>query len=80
MIPFLITEQWTILIAMGLLSCCSFAWSEASRTSGTISDGSKQEEEPSSLERVKRGWVWNQFFVVEEYTGTELQYVGKVRP
>uniref|UniRef100_H3C5R5 Cadherin-22 n=1 Tax=Tetraodon nigroviridis TaxID=99883 RepID=H3C5R5_TETNG len=32
----------------------------------------------SSLERVKRGWVWNQFFVVEEYTGTEPLYVGKI--
>ncbi|KAJ3602698.1 hypothetical protein NHX12_030447 [Muraenolepis orangiensis] len=31
-----------------------------------------------SLERVKRGWVWNQFFVVEEYTGTEPLYVGKI--
>ncbi|XDV35208.1 hypothetical protein PO909_005199 [Leuciscus waleckii] len=31
-----------------------------------------------SHERVKRGWVWNQFFVVEEYTGTEPLYVGKV--
>uniref|UniRef100_H3BVY1 Cadherin-22 n=1 Tax=Tetraodon nigroviridis TaxID=99883 RepID=H3BVY1_TETNG len=30
------------------------------------------------LERVKRGWVWNQFFVVEEYTGTEPLYVGKI--
>lgn len=29
--------------------------------------------------RVKRGWVWNQFFVVEEYTGTEPLYVGKVK-
>ncbi|KFW77769.1 Cadherin-22, partial [Manacus vitellinus] len=28
--------------------------------------------------RVKRGWVWNQFFVVEEYTGTEPLYVGKI--
>nr|XP_008519892.1 PREDICTED: cadherin-22 [Equus przewalskii] len=25
-----------------------------------------------------RGWVWNQFFVVEEYTGTEPLYVGKI--
>lgn len=29
-------------------------------------------------DRVKRGWVWNQFFVVEEYTGTEPLYVGKI--
>lgn len=28
--------------------------------------------------RIKRGWVWNQFFVLEEYMGSEPQYVGKV--
>ncbi|XP_072366225.1 cadherin-20-like isoform X1 [Scyliorhinus torazame] len=28
--------------------------------------------------RVKRGWVWNQFFVLEEYTGSEPLYVGKL--
>ncbi|MGH0149118.1 UNVERIFIED_CONTAM: hypothetical protein FKN15_051109 [Acipenser sinensis] len=27
-------------------------------------------------QRVKRGWVWNQFFVLEEYTGSEPLYVG----
>lgn len=32
----------------------------------------------SAAQRVKRGWVWNQFFVLEEYMGTEPQYVGKV--
>ena len=31
------------------------------------------------LRRVKRGWVWNQFFVLEEYTGLEPLYIGKVR-
>lgn len=30
------------------------------------------------LHRVKRGWVWNQFFVLEEYTGLEPLYIGKV--
>ena len=29
--------------------------------------------------RHKRSWVWNQFFVLEEYTGNEPLYVGKVR-
>lgn len=29
-------------------------------------------------QRVKRGWVWNQFFVLEEYMGSEPQYVGKL--
>lgn len=31
------------------------------------------------VHRVKRGWVWNQFFVLEEYMGSDPQYVGKVR-
>ena len=30
------------------------------------------------LRRSKRGWMWNQFFLLEEYTGTDMQYVGKV--
>uniref|UniRef100_A0A8C5I0Y2 Cadherin-22 n=1 Tax=Gouania willdenowi TaxID=441366 RepID=A0A8C5I0Y2_GOUWI len=50
----------------------------ASRTNSTTSQRSKQDQGPSSIERVKRGWVWNQFFVVEEYTGTEPLYVGKI--
>ncbi|XP_065761393.1 cadherin-12 isoform X2 [Muntiacus reevesi] len=32
----------------------------------------------SHVHRVKRGWVWNQFFVLEEYMGSEPQYVGKL--
>uniref|UniRef100_A0A4W6BPM3 Cadherin domain-containing protein n=1 Tax=Lates calcarifer TaxID=8187 RepID=A0A4W6BPM3_LATCA len=30
------------------------------------------------VHRIKRGWVWNQFFVLEEYMGSEPQYVGKL--
>ncbi|XP_072267947.1 cadherin-10-like [Pyxicephalus adspersus] len=30
------------------------------------------------LSRHKRGWMWNQFFLLEEYTGSEYQYVGKL--
>ncbi|XP_030408095.1 cadherin-20 [Gopherus evgoodei] len=29
-------------------------------------------------QRMKRSWVWNQFFVLEEYTGTDPLYVGKL--
>lgn len=70
--------RWTLVAALCLLSGCFFGWCEASRTSGPTKGGSQQEHGTSSLERVKRGWVWNQFFVVEEYTGTEPLYVGKV--
>ncbi|XP_077364817.1 cadherin-20-like [Festucalex cinctus] len=30
------------------------------------------------VQRVKRGWVWNQFFVLEEYTGLDPLYIGKL--
>uniref|UniRef100_A0A8D3BJY8 Cadherin 6 n=1 Tax=Scophthalmus maximus TaxID=52904 RepID=A0A8D3BJY8_SCOMX len=30
------------------------------------------------LRRSKRGWMWNQFFLLEEYMGTDMQYVGKL--
>uniref|UniRef100_A0A3B4G4R8 Cadherin-22 n=1 Tax=Pundamilia nyererei TaxID=303518 RepID=A0A3B4G4R8_9CICH len=79
MAPSWTSGVWTLLAALTLLSCNIFTWCEASRTSGTTTSGERdQEQGPSSLERVKRGWVWNQFFVVEEYTGTEPLYVGKI--
>ncbi|KAM9308646.1 cadherin-6-like [Gastrophryne carolinensis] len=28
--------------------------------------------------RSKRSWMWNQFFLLEEYTGSDFQYVGKL--
>uniref|UniRef100_A0A8B9BTN4 Cadherin 9 n=1 Tax=Anser brachyrhynchus TaxID=132585 RepID=A0A8B9BTN4_9AVES len=31
-----------------------------------------------TLHRTKRGWMWNQFFLLEEYTGPDTQYVGKL--
>ncbi|XP_078544089.1 cadherin-6-like isoform X3 [Lissotriton helveticus] len=30
------------------------------------------------LSRSKRSWMWNQFFLLEEYTGSDYQYVGKL--
>ncbi|XP_043946184.1 cadherin-22 [Protopterus annectens] len=43
-----------------------------------LKSGTQESQNDPSHERVKRGWVWNQFFVVEEYTGTEPLYVGKI--
>lgn len=66
-----------LTVALGILQCCGWLSGQTLRTSvGMNGDG--PEQSPMSLERVKRGWVWNQFFVVEEYTGTEPLYVGKV--
>ncbi|XP_075905196.1 cadherin-20-like isoform X2 [Nelusetta ayraudi] len=36
------------------------------------------ESSAALLRRAKRGWVWNQFFVLEEYTGLEPLYIGKL--
>lgn len=35
-------------------------------------------KEGQVLQRSKRGWVWNQFFVIEEYTGPDPVLVGRV--
>ncbi|KAM7369644.1 hypothetical protein PAMP_010948 [Pampus punctatissimus] len=37
-----------------------------------------EEESSPLLQRAKRSWVWNQFFVLEEYTGLEPLYIGKL--
>uniref|UniRef100_A0A8C1MIG7 Cadherin-22 n=1 Tax=Cyprinus carpio TaxID=7962 RepID=A0A8C1MIG7_CYPCA len=65
------------VFTLGILQCCGWLSAQTVRTSvGMI--GSGPEQWPMFHERVKRGWVWNQFFVVEEYTGTEPLYVGKI--
>ncbi|XP_060921065.1 cadherin-20-like [Labrus mixtus] len=45
-----------------------------------LGNPAEEENKGSSalLRRVKRGWVWNQFFVLEEYTGLEPLYIGKL--
>ncbi|XP_061821087.1 cadherin-12-like [Nerophis lumbriciformis] len=56
------------LAAMGRTAGRSHARSSA----GPVRNG------PAGFQRVKRGWVWNQFFVLEEYMGSDPQYVGKL--
>ncbi|XP_022531338.2 cadherin-22 [Astyanax mexicanus] len=58
-----------LMVTLGVLHCWGWGSCHVERTS---------EKSTVSHERVKRGWVWNQFFVVEEYTGTEPLYVGKI--
>lgn len=40
--------------------------------------GSRGHSGPTLL-RTRRSWVWNQFFVIEEYSGPEPVLIGKVR-
>ncbi|XP_053496042.1 cadherin-10-like [Ictalurus furcatus] len=60
-------------------------WEEAKcmlRTTGELSRETRSQMRadggPVTLRRSKRGWMWNQFFLLEEYTGNEDQYVGKL--
>ncbi|XP_064299498.1 cadherin-9 [Phalacrocorax carbo] len=46
--------------------------SHSERITGLSENGGK------TLHRTKRGWMWNQFFLLEEYTGPDTQYVGKL--
>ncbi|KAG7488252.1 hypothetical protein MATL_G00033670 [Megalops atlanticus] len=50
------------------------------RTTGDVLKGTPGLEggDRVALRRSKRGWMWNQFFLLEEYTGTDYQYVGKL--
>ncbi|CAB1340740.1 unnamed protein product [Coregonus sp. 'balchen'] len=62
-----------------LLLSIALAWlALLSEVQGRM-DRARTEEESGAglLMRVKRGWVWNQFFVLEEYTGLEPLYIGK---
>uniref|UniRef100_A0A8B9FV48 Cadherin-22 n=1 Tax=Amazona collaria TaxID=241587 RepID=A0A8B9FV48_9PSIT len=67
---------WTMLLLFCAIQELG-AWAMHTSVEGP---GLGQPEDPKLLAsgRVKRGWVWNQFFVVEEYTGTEPLYVGKI--
>lgn len=74
--------QWrqrtnALVVTLGVLHCWGLGSCYDKRTS-VLAEDKLLEKQPLTHERVKRGWVWNQFFVVEEYTGTEPLYVGKV--
>ncbi|MEQ2218120.1 hypothetical protein XENOCAPTIV_029730 [Xenoophorus captivus] len=56
----------------------SLGRSRSGRERGRSSVGSMRNG-AAGFQRVKRGWVWNQFFVLEEYMGSDPQYVGKVK-
>ncbi|KAM9308683.1 cadherin-18 [Gastrophryne carolinensis] len=45
---------------------------------GTRNQTKHGEGETEVHHRPKRGWVWNQFFVLEEHIGPDPQYVGKL--
>ncbi|XP_023681027.1 cadherin-20 [Paramormyrops kingsleyae] len=62
-------------VSLGILSTLVLVMTVPPSWSEEQDPGDGAEE---TLRRVKRGWVWNQFFVLEEYTGLEPLYIGKL--
>lgn len=60
-----------------LLLSCLLGWSSA--LIRPVPGISTLDRDGRTLHRTKRGWMWNSFFLLEEWTGTGKQYVGKVR-
>lgn len=68
------------LVCLGML-CHSqaFATERRSHLRPSFHGHHEKGKEGQVLQRSKRGWVWNQFFVIEEYTGPDPVLVGRVR-
>nr|XP_033790872.1 cadherin-6-like [Geotrypetes seraphini]XP_033790873.1 cadherin-6-like [Geotrypetes seraphini]XP_033790874.1 cadherin-6-like [Geotrypetes seraphini]XP_033790875.1 cadherin-6-like [Geotrypetes seraphini]XP_033790876.1 cadherin-6-like [Geotrypetes seraphini] len=55
-----------------------FTGSVVKRTRSRKEKGQVSDSNGKELNRYKRSWMWNQFFLLEEYTGSDYQYVGKL--
>lgn len=75
-------DLWTPLIILWItLPTCVYMapMNQApTLTTGSPLELSRQSEELRILNRSKRGWVWNQMFVLEEFSGPEPILVGRV--
>nr|XP_019833755.1 PREDICTED: cadherin-11-like [Bos indicus] len=67
------------LVCLGML-CHSqaFATDRRSHLRPSFHGHHEKGKEGQVLQRSKRGWVWNQFFVIEEYTGPDPVLVGRL--
>ncbi|KAM8822455.1 cadherin-10-like [Spinachia spinachia] len=71
----MITNQVVLLLLLSVL------WPSTSLpfTPGSIGNVfGMPDSDGRTLQRSKRGWMWNQFFLLEEYAGNDHQYVGKL--
>lgn len=69
----------SICRGLALLALLFPLWERGCRGLSPSAESPHSDPDPwEVLHRHKRSWVWNQFFVLEEYTGNEPLYVGKV--
>lgn len=69
-----------ILLCLGIAYCSHVSSTrKSSKLRQSFHGHHEKGKEGQVLHRSKRGWVWNQFFVIEEYTGPDPVLVGRVR-
>ncbi|XP_067857983.1 cadherin-18-like [Heptranchias perlo] len=70
----------TLSLCPVLLCLCFVCFTTSLQNSIKVAKNQSKhlEGEKQVHHRPKRGWVWNQFFVLEEHIGPEAQYVGKL--
>ncbi|XP_056332560.1 cadherin-6 [Danio aesculapii] len=71
-------RTWIVLL---LWACAHISVNAIALSRGPVRRKSKEIEgrqDKGLLRRSKRGWMWKQFFLQEEYTGSEHQYIGKL--
>ncbi|XP_057565519.1 cadherin-18 isoform X3 [Hippopotamus amphibius kiboko] len=66
-----------VLVCLCFVQRC-YGTAHHSSIKGTRNQTKHIEGETEVHHRPKRGWVWNQFFVLEEHMGPDPQYVGKL--
>ncbi|XP_031196889.1 cadherin-8 isoform X4 [Mastomys coucha] len=78
----MLVELWTPLVILWITlpSCVYTAPMNQAHvlTTGSPLELNRQSEEMRILSRSKRGWVWNQMFVLEEFSGPEPILVGRL--
>ncbi|XP_026061756.1 cadherin-6-like [Carassius auratus] len=71
-------RTWIVLL---LWACAHQSVNAVALSRGPVRRKTKEIEglqDKDLLRRSKRGWMWRQFFLQEEFTGTEHQYIGKL--
>ncbi|XP_060109556.1 cadherin-11 [Heteronotia binoei] len=67
------------LLCLGMLSyTLAMATGRLNSSRPSLHGHHEKGKEGQVLHRSKRGWVWNQFFVIEEYTGPDPVLVGRL--
>ncbi|XP_054696939.1 cadherin-8 isoform X1 [Grus americana] len=78
----MLMDTWTPLIILWITVLPSIYMSPMNQSqvlpSGSSTGLKKLTEEQRVLNRSKRGWVWNQMFVLEEFSGPEPILVGRL--